>query len=462
MAIPEGLRVSLNEIRETSIQDNTLYARYVPEILPDTDIGTFSASIVADQTVANEFMSRLIRRIVYTQVMTKTFRNKLKVLEGDRIPLGYMGQEIYINPAKGRMFNVDDFAGLLAKYESDIKVQYPAVNTDIQYPVTITREKLRNAFVSWSTLDDFVSGISNSLYNGAYIDEYRFTKNLVGNAYRTNSIQYQTVSAVSSEATGKALVKALRNAYLDFAEPSSRNNAWEKVGGYGNAVVTWSNPEDIVLLIRNDILTEIDVDVLASAFNMSKTDFMGRVIAVDNFDKYDENGTKTFDGSAILCGIFDKSWFRIKEQDMAMDEFYNANNRTWQMYLNVVKMYNYSLFANAKLFVTSAPTVAPSTITFTTPTASATVVAGSTLELPVVTDPFQANAEITYTSGTEAKATVAAKSGNNKVAVVTGVEAGTSVITATCGNVTGTITVTVTAAPEAAANVETRSTKSSK
>ena len=134
---------------------------------------------------------------------------------------------------------------------------------------------------------------------------------------------------------------------------------------------------------------------------------------------------------------------------MAMDEFFNANNRCWNLYLNMVYMYNYSLFSNGKLFVTSAPTVAPTTITFTTPTASATVVAGSTLELPVVTDPFQANATITYTSGTEAKATVAAKTGNNKVAVVTGVEAGTSVITATCGNVTGTITVTVTAAPEA-------------
>ena len=458
MAIPEGLRVSLNQIRETSIQDNTLYARYVPEILPDTDIGTFSASIVADQTVANEFMSRLTRRIVYTQVLTKTFRNKLKILEGDRIPLGYAGQEIYINPAKGRRFNVDDFAGLLAKYESDIKVQYPAVNTDIQYPVTITREKLRNAFVSWSTLDDFVSGISNSLYNGAYIDEYRFSKNLVGNAYRTNSVQMEIVSAVSSEATGKALVKALRKAYLSFQEPTSENNAWNKVGGYGNAVVTWSNPEDIILLVRNDVLAEVDVDVLADAFNISRTDFLGRVIGINNFDKYDENGNKTFDGSAIVAGIFDKSWFRIKEQDMAMDEFYNANNRTWQMYLNVVKMYNYSLFANAKLFVTSAPTVAPSTITFTTPTASATVVEGGTLELPVITDPFQANATITYTSGTEAKATVTAKEGNNKVAVVTGVDAGTSVITATCGNVTGTITVTVTEAP-ANSTKTTRSTK---
>ena len=171
MAIPEGLRTSLNAIRETSIQDNTLYARYVPEILPDTDIGTFSASIVADQAVANEFMSRLVKRIVYTQIENKTFRNKLKMLEGDRMPLGAIGQEIYINPAKGRRFNVDDFAGLLAKYEADIKVQYPAVNTDIQYPVTITREKLRSAFTSWRNLNDFISGISNSLYNGAYIDE---------------------------------------------------------------------------------------------------------------------------------------------------------------------------------------------------------------------------------------------------------------------------------------------------
>lgn len=257
----------------------------------------------------------------------------------------------------------------------------------------------------------------------------------------------ETVSAVSSEATGKALIKALRKAYLSFQEPTSDNNAWAKVGGYGNAVVTWSNPEDIVLLVRNDVLSEVDVDVLADAFNISKTDFLGRVIGIDNFDKYDENGTKTFDGSAIVAGIFDRSWFRIKSQDMAMDEWYNPNNRTWQLYLNNVKMYNYSCFANGKLFVTSLPTVAPSTITFTTPVAQATVVEGGTLELPVITDPFQANATITYTSGTEAKATVTAKSGNNKVAVVTGVDAGTSVITAICGNVTGTITVTVTEAP---------------
>ena len=442
MAIPEGLRTSLNAIRETSIEDNTLYAKYVTEILPDTDIGSWAANILADQTVANEFMHQLIKRIVYTQIENKVYRNKLKQLEGDRIPLGYMGQELYINPAKGRRFDVDDFAGLLAKYDADIKVQYPAVNTDIQYPVTITRAKLKSAFVSWASLEDFISGITNSLYNAAYIDEYTFTKNLVTDAYRSNSVRIETVSAISSEATAKAFVKAARKKYLDFTEPTDRNNAWAQVGGYGRAVVTWSNPEDIFFIIRNDVLTDIDVDVLAQAFNLNKTDLLGRIIGIDSFDKYSETGEKVFDGSAILGIMADRSWFRIKEQDFEMDEFYNANNRTWQMYLNVTKMYNYSLFANAVVFATSVPTVKPTKITFVPATAS--VEEEDTVELKVVTVPFQANATITYTTSAAAKATVAAKTGNNKIAVVTGVADGSATITGTVDNVSGTATITVT------------------
>ena len=122
MSIKEGLRTALNEIRETSIENGTLYHKYIDEILPDTDIGSFSAPLLANPEVMNEFINVLVQRIVYTQVDLKLFNNPLRVLEGDRIPLGAIGQEIYINPARGRKFNVDDFAGLLAKYEADVKV----------------------------------------------------------------------------------------------------------------------------------------------------------------------------------------------------------------------------------------------------------------------------------------------------------------------------------------------------
>ena len=40
---------------------------------------------------------------------------------------------------------------------------------------------------------------------------------------------------------------------------------------------------------------------------------------------------------------------------MYLDEFYNANNRTWQYYLNLTKMYGYSLFANGVILATALP-----------------------------------------------------------------------------------------------------------
>ena len=441
----QGLVTSLNAIREASVSEGTIYHQYLPIVDESTDIAAFGTPILNNTAVMNEFMNRLVNRIVYTSFENKYFNNPLQILEGDRIPLGYAGQEIYVNPAKGRKYDVNDFAGLLVKYEADVKVQYTSVNMDLQYPVTVSRHKLKQAFVSWDSLDNFVMELSNSLYNGAYIDEFRFTKGLVSAAFSSNQVQYETVSAISSEATAKAFTTKVRELFLNMQLPSTEYNAWSKVGGYGKEILTYSRPEDIVFLIRNDVRSYLDVNVLAEAFNMNKADLLGRIIPVDNFDQYDDNGTKIFDGSAIIGFIGDSSWFRIKRQDMYLDEFYNANNRTWQYYLNLTKMYNYSLFANGVVLCTSAPTVNIVSMKFTDET-GLKVTAGETLELHIETTPFPANATITYSSGTVAKATVAAKEGNNKIAVVTGVAAGSSTITATAGNVTATYSVTVEAA----------------
>jgi HK97 family phage major capsid protein len=70
--------------------------------------------------------------------------------------------------------------------------------------------------------------------------------------------------------------------------------------------------------------------------------------------------------------------------------------------------------------------------------AAASVAAGSTIRLKAVGLPYGIDAPVTYTSGTTAKATVDADG------VVTGVAAGSSVITATSGSFTATCTVTVT------------------
>ena len=353
-----GLVTALNKMREMSVSEGSIYHQYVPVITDLTSIGEFGQPILEYTDVRNEFMTKLVKRIVETQIEGKVFNNKLSELEGEQVPLGYSIQDIYVNPAKGRKFNVEDFAGLLQKYEADVKQQFLTVNMDMQYPVTITRAKIKNAFTSWGALESFITGITNSLYSGANIDQYNFTKYLVSNAFRNGHTVNRVITEPTTEATAKAFVKQARALALNFGEASSDYNAWAKVNtDDSKALVTWTELDDIVFILRNDIIAELDVDVLASAFNIDSAKLMGRIIGVRNFDMYSDAGEKVFDGSTILGIMADRKWFKIKSQDMELDSFYNANNRTWQYYYNVVKMYNYSLFANAVVFCTKEPDI---------------------------------------------------------------------------------------------------------
>ena len=430
-----ALKQSLNAIREIS---STIYHEYVPIIDDSTDISAFAEPILNFPVVYNEFCDILVNKLVYSQFESMTFENPLRVLDGDRIPLGYAGEHVMVNAAKGRGFNVNDFAGLLVKYEADVKVEYHAVNSDLQYCVTVSRQQLKKAMTSWDNLAEFITSLSNSLYNGAYIDMFRFTKNIITGAYKENRGVIETVTAISDEATAKAFVERARELYLNFQLPSTQYNAWAKNGGSGRPITTWTRPEDIVLVIKNSLRAKLDVDVLASAFNIDRTTLLGNIITVDSFDAYDDDGNLVYDGSAIVGGIFDKAWFKIKTQDMFMENFYNANNRTMQYYLNVIRMYNMSLFANGVIFATAQPVIPSTAVAFVD--SSAAVGVGKDITLKVKTTPATATSTLTYTSSNTSYATVV---GDGKQVVVTGVGAGTATITVSDGTHSGTISVVV-------------------
>lgn len=434
-----GLVNSLNRIRELS---SDIYHQYIPLLTTESDISSFGQPILNYQVVQNEFMSALINRIAATQFEVKYFNNPLKTLEGDRVPFGHAVQDIAVNKIAGRKFDVEDFAGLLAKYEADVKVQYFEVNSDIQYPVTITKAKLQKAFLSWDNLNSFIDEITNEMYNSAYIDEYNQVRALVTEAYLNNRVQIETISAVSDTATAKYFTERARELFLNFQAPSSSYNAWSKVGGAGRPIITWTNPEDIVIIIKNSVRAKLDVDVLASAFNIDRAVLLGNIISVPDFDVYNDDGTLHSDGSAIVGILCDKAFFKIREQDRDFSDFWNPNNRTWQLYLNIVKMYATSLFANAVVFATSAPTVPATAIT--AGSATATVVAGEKVTVPFTLTPFQATSTVTAASSASGKATAEVK---GSTVEITGVSAGSATITLTAeAGVTATIAVTVSAA----------------
>ena len=437
-----GLQTALNKMREMSVDSGSIYHQYVPVVTDSTTIGEFGVPILDSQNlnVMNEFVS-LLKKVVYTAVYNKTFNNPLVGLEGERMPLGQFIEDAYVNPAKARGFNVNDFAGLLQKYEAEVATQYLSVNSDLQYCVTLTREKIRNAFTSWDQLEALISGYINSLYNGAYITRYNQTKGLVTAAFTGNNVQYQVISNPTDEQSAKSLIRQLRAAFSKMQIPSTRFNAWNKVKGGHLALKTWSDPEDVVVLISADVEALVDVEVLAAAFNMSKADFLGRVIVVDDFSQYDDEGNVVVDGSGIKAMIADRAWFKIKTQDFAMDEFYNANNRTWQYYLNDVRMCNFSLFANAIVFATAAPTVNATAIEAAESTL--TITAGTKGKVGFELTPANATSTVTASSSAEGKATAAIV---GKYVEITGVDDGNATITITANGHSDTIAVTVEAA----------------
>ena len=441
-----GLQTALNKMREMSVEAGTgsIFWQYVPIVTDSTTIGQYGLPILdpANTNVLNEFVS-LLKKVVFTAVYNKTFNNPLAYLEGERMPLGQFIEDVYVNPAQATGFNVNDFAGLLQKYEAQVATQYLAVNSDLQWKVTITREKIRTAFQSWSNLEQLVAGMVNSLHNGCFIHNYESTKGLVLAAYKGNNIQYETVSAVSDAATAKALVEKIRATFSKMQIPSTKFNAWNKVKGGELALKTWSDPEDIVVLISADVESKVSVESLAYAFNLSAADYLAKRIVIDDFSQYNDDGSVAVDGSAIQCVVMDKAWFKIKTQDFAMDEFYNCNNRTWQYMLNQVRVENYSLFANAVAFVTSAPTIDATDIEASK--SSVTVTAGESVKVLYNIAPANATSTVTATSSATGKATVSV---SGRYVIIEGKSAGSSTITISANGHSDTISVTVAAASE--------------
>ena len=304
------------------------------------------------QSTKNEFISGLVTRIAFTEVMNKIAVNPLSTLKKGSIPLGKNIQEIFTNPAKVNRFDPEG-KSLLQRTIPDTKVLYHTRNREDIYEVTISEEQLKSAFVSWEKLTELTASIINSLYSGDNFDEFRLMKNTFATAINNGSVLTTDVPAVINEATGKVLVKAIKNASKLFTFPGSRFNKYQEMAQVAgtpdpNPAIVWTPQPDQILLVRSDCAVEIDVDVLAQAFNLDKVEFMPKMMEYDILD----NSPNCL---AILC---DKSFPKIYDNELKMTEFYNPKGLYWNYYLHHWQTYSVSYFCNAIAFIALQSAVA--------------------------------------------------------------------------------------------------------
>ena len=298
----------------------------------------------------NEFINGLVNRILFQEAHNMTYDNPLRIFKGVDIPYGTDVQDSIANPAVATPYDSSAMSDVLSPASPDVKAVYYRRNRQDKYKVTVYDAVLAGAFTNADTFNNFVSMILNTLTSGDNIDEFKLMKGVVGQAINDGNINKTSLAAgTDHRAFAETLVTDLRAKYLQFQFPSTKYNCYQKMAkakGIENAtpLTTWTSPDRISVLVRADVAAFTDVEVLAKAFNMSKTDFLGRQVMVDSFGD-------TGDAAKTLAIIADNTFLRTHDNRFQMAETpYNASTLSRTYFLHHWETMACSPFANAWAF----------------------------------------------------------------------------------------------------------------
>ena len=318
-------------------------------------------------TAKNEFINALTNKIIKSLFYAKVFENPLKMFHRGMLPYGSSIEHIFVEMAEKKGFK-EHFNGssnaeqdLISPSLPNVKVGYSTVNYQHKYKVSISDQQLKHAFTSEYGLSKLIGDIIASEVSGAYYDEYTDMRNLLkhvaqGQQYGKTSTGLATPVAIATsgevaqplktvvigdaEANPKLLAKQVRALSGRLKFPSTEYNM--------AGVKTFSNKEDLVLITTPEMVANLDVEVLANAFNVSKGEVSVRIVEVDELPS---NFKSTLSGSATAktCyGILaDKDFLQAYDTVNTTKTFDNGDQLTTNMFLHKHGIYSCCYFANA-------------------------------------------------------------------------------------------------------------------
>lgn len=351
----------LNTIRANASLD---YQNSVPEVTKATDIPKVGEVLYGYPALANQFINALVNRIALVRVNSATFNNAYAELKKGYLEFGETVEEVFVGIAKAREFSAEKAeARELKRTLPDVRSAFHTMNYRVQYPITIQDEDLRMAFLSINGVQDLIAKIVDAVYTASEYDEFLLFKYLMIKAITAGKMY----PIAFNDTDIKNSAKAFRGASNQLTFMSTKYNA--------SGVHTTTPREDQYIFMDSTFNAEFDVDVLASAFNMDKATFIGKLKLIDDWTTFD---SERFDvimaGSdmiepitanelALMANVkavlVDAEWFQVYDNANRMTEKYVASGMYWNYFYNVWKTVSSSPFSNAIVFVTDSATITP-------------------------------------------------------------------------------------------------------
>ena len=379
----------LNAIRNNA---SVNYRNYVPVATADPEsIREIGAIIMDSPSLQNEFLSALYNRIGRVLVESKTWENPWSRFKKGMLEFGETIESVFVDLAKPFQYDPAIAENTIFKREiPNVRSTFYVMNYQKFYKNTTQNNDLKLAFLSWDGVTDLISKIVEAMYTSANYDEFQVMKYMLAKQILVGRLHIEDIDTTDVHASVTA-IKAVSNK-LTFL--SRKYN----VAGVANAT---DKPRQIVIM-NAEFDANVDVNVLASAFNMDKAQFMGSRVLVESFGDIDNDRLAELFADdptyvpltsaelealdTIPCVVVDEDYFQIYDNLQEFTEDYNGEGLYWNYWYHVWKTFGVSPFANAVMFIGETPTVTSVTLS----PATATGVSGQniTFSATVVTTNF--------------------------------------------------------------------------
>lgn len=296
------------------------------------------------QVTANQFISALINKIVYSKVDKMEFSNPFKKFEGFPVRFGDTIENIFTELPQGYTFD-KDATDPFAKKVPSVKVLYASINYEMQYCTTIQDALLRRAALNEYGFMQLIESILANMGTRKSVDEYTATIRMLNNEdLYADGFEDLDVSAMSTDTEKyKAITQKIIDVVADFALPCVDNNALK--------VLNVAKREDVVLIIKQSVLNHINLDFLSGVFNLSKVDLIKQIIPVRSFKTIapdDEHAEEV--GEDLDFVILDSKGFDIHPALEDSGMIYNPKGKYTNHFTNSWKIISYKYFRNARAF----------------------------------------------------------------------------------------------------------------
>ena len=330
----------LNKIRSDASEE---YQNRIPQATRD-NLASIGQAFKTYTALYNEFCSALINRIGLTLLETAMFNNPLKSMKAGTIDNMQDIQDIYVSMAKAEgMYDPDGKNPLGRRTPAEVEACFHRLNRQDKYVISIGDLDFKRSFSSVASLEAFISAQLQSIYTADEYDEWLAMKNVFATyAYEGKSYfnyEVPAITGTNNAEAAKQFIKTVKKCCNDISFMSDKYNA--------AGVMRKTDPnKGLTTLLHKDIMPEIEVEVLMSAFNADKAAIKPTIIVMDDF-----GSLTTDDAGQTYALLFENDFSRMYDTLFHAEPIRNPDGLFTNTFLHHHQILSLCPFKNAIRFV---------------------------------------------------------------------------------------------------------------